>query len=141
MFYKKKALLVLLASTAISVTVAFEHSKSRLPNVKSIRSKHNGVPVSPIYINGGASSLQASNENTPPPSQIESVVNNAKSLNPFGAKLDRDATVSSIAAGLAVSLAMVPEAISFSYVAGVSPLKGLWSTVFLGFFAALFGGR
>ncbi len=142
MFYKKKALLLLAAaSTAISGTVAFEHSKSRLPNVKSIRSKSNGVPVSPIYINGGASSLQASNENTPPPSQIESVVNNAKSLNPFGAKLDRDATVSSIAAGLAVSLAMVPEAISFSYVAGVSPLSGLWTTVFLGFFAALLGGR
>lgn len=133
MFYKKKALLLLVA---VSGAAAFE-----LPNVKSIRSKQNKVPVSPIYINGGASSLQASNENTPPPSQIESVVNNAKSLNPFGAKLDRDATVSSIAAGLAVSLAMVPEAISFSYVAKVSPLSGLWTTVFLGFFAALFGGR
>ncbi|EED87248.1 sulfate transporter, partial [Thalassiosira pseudonana CCMP1335] len=44
-------------------------------------------------------------------------------------------------AGLAVSLAMVPEAVSFSFVAGVSPLVGLWTTVVLGFFAALFGGR
>jgi SulP family sulfate permease len=36
---------------------------------------------------------------------------------------------------------MVPEAVSFSFVAGVSPLVGLWTTVVLGFFAALFGGR
>ena len=36
---------------------------------------------------------------------------------------------------------MVPEAVSFSFVAGVNPLIGLWTTVVLGFFAALFGGR
>jgi len=44
-------------------------------------------------------------------------------------------------AGLAVSLAMVPEAIAFSFVAGVSPLVGLWTTVVLGFTAAALGGR
>lgn len=44
-------------------------------------------------------------------------------------------------AGLAVSLAMVPEAIAFSFVAGVSPLVGLWTTVILGFTAAALGGR
>ncbi|KAG7363527.1 sulfate permease family protein [Nitzschia inconspicua] len=43
--------------------------------------------------------------------------------------------------GLAVSLAMVPEAVAFAFVAGVSPLVGLWTTVVLGFVAAAMGGR
>ena len=47
----------------------------------------------------------------------------------------------SVAAGLAVCLAMVPEAVAFSFVAGVSPLVGLWTTVALGFVAAALGGR
>jgi hypothetical protein len=78
----------------------------------------------------------------PPPSQIESITENAKSLNPFGNHLmERETILTSLASGLAVSLAMVPEAISFAFVAGVSPLVGLWTTVFLGFVAAAFGGR
>ena len=89
--------------------------------------------------------LSLSTSSDPPPSQFESVVANAKSLNPFGNNKDIQAstsiTISSLAAGLAVSLAMIPEAVSFAYVAGVSPLVGLWTTVYLGFFAALFGGR
>ena len=44
-------------------------------------------------------------------------------------------------AGLATSLAMVPEAVAFSFVAGVNPLVGLWTTVTLGFVAAALGGR
>lgn len=79
-----------------------------------------------------------------PPSQFESILANAKTLNPFGRKASpeqRETVVSSLAAGLAVSLAMVPEAISFAYVAGVSPLVGLWTTVSLGLVAASFGGR
>ncbi|CAJ1937970.1 unnamed protein product [Cylindrotheca closterium] len=43
--------------------------------------------------------------------------------------------------GLAVSLAMVPEAVAFAFVAGVNPLVGLWTTVVLGFTAATLGGR
>eukprot|EP00980_Cylindrotheca_fusiformis_P027834 scaffold22560_cov135-Cylindrotheca_fusiformis.AAC.45 len=43
--------------------------------------------------------------------------------------------------GLAVSLAMVPEAVAFAFVAGVNPLVGLWTTVVLGFVAASLGGR
>ena len=42
-------------------------------------------------------------------------------------------------AGLAVGLAMVPEAIAISFVAGVH--FGLWTTVVLGFTAAALGGR
>ena len=83
-----------------------------------------------------------------PPSQIESIVANAKSIPvSMGKKIDltnkslRRKYLSAMGAGLAVSLAMVPEAVSFSFVAGVSPLTGLWTTVVLGFFAAAFGGR
>ena len=92
-------------------------------------------------------SLSASpSDSQTPPSQLESVIANAKSLNPFGRNRDtstssESVTLSSLAAGLAVSLAMIPEAVSFAYVAGVSPLVGLWTTVFMGFVAASFGGR
>lgn len=43
--------------------------------------------------------------------------------------------------GLTVALALVPEAIAFSFVANVDPVVGLWSAVFLGFITAAFGGR
>ncbi len=49
----------------------------------------------------------------------------------------RDDTLS----GLTVALALVPEAIAFSLIAGVSPMVGLWSAVFLGFITASMGGR
>ncbi len=43
--------------------------------------------------------------------------------------------------GLTVSLALVPEAIAFSFIAGVDPVVGLWSAVFLGLVTSSFGGR
>ncbi len=43
--------------------------------------------------------------------------------------------------GLTVALALVPEAIAFAFVAGVSPLIGLYSAFFLGLFTAVLGGR
>lgn len=43
--------------------------------------------------------------------------------------------------GITVSLALVPEAIAFSFIAGVNPLVGLWAAVFMGFITAAFGGR
>jgi SulP family sulfate permease len=43
--------------------------------------------------------------------------------------------------GLTVSLALVPEAIAFSFAAGVPPLVGLWAAVFMGFITSAFGGR
>jgi SulP family sulfate permease len=43
--------------------------------------------------------------------------------------------------GLTVALALVPEAIAFSFIAGVDPLVGLWSAVFLGLITSSFGGR
>jgi SulP family sulfate permease len=43
--------------------------------------------------------------------------------------------------GLTVSLVLVPEAIAFSFIAGVRPDVGIWSAVFVGFITAAFGGR
>ncbi len=46
-----------------------------------------------------------------------------------------------ILSGLTVALALVPEAIAFAFVAGVSPLIGLYSAFFIGLISAVFGGR
>jgi len=43
--------------------------------------------------------------------------------------------------GLTVALALVPEAIAFAFVAGVSPIIGLYSAFIIGLICALFGGR
>ena len=43
--------------------------------------------------------------------------------------------------GLTVSLALVPEAIAFSFVAGVDPLIGLYAAFVLCFVTACMGGR
>jgi SulP family sulfate permease len=46
-----------------------------------------------------------------------------------------------ILSGVTVSLALVPEAIAFAFVAGVSPLIGLYSAFFIGLISAVLGGR
>lgn len=43
--------------------------------------------------------------------------------------------------GVTVAFLLVPEAIAFSFIAGVNPMVGLWSAVFVGFITAAFGGR
>ena len=43
--------------------------------------------------------------------------------------------------GLTVALALVPEAIAFSFVAGVEPLVGLYAAFIVGIITSLFGGR
>eukprot|EP00629_Pelagomonadales_sp_RCC1024_P017245 CAMPEP_0119285058 /NCGR_PEP_ID=MMETSP1329-20130426/31471_1 /TAXON_ID=114041 /ORGANISM="Genus nov. species nov., Strain RCC1024" /LENGTH=606 /DNA_ID=CAMNT_0007285759 /DNA_START=70 /DNA_END=1887 /DNA_ORIENTATION=- len=88
----------------------------------------------------GASGVDALYAPSVRASKLESVVANAASLSPFGTaarRKDRGAVaLRSMACGLAVALAMVPEAVSFAYVAGVNPLVGLWTTVALGLVAA-----
>ncbi len=44
-------------------------------------------------------------------------------------------------AGLTVSLALVPEAVAFAFVAGVEPLVGLYAAFLVGLVTAIFGGR
>ena len=44
-------------------------------------------------------------------------------------------------AGLTVSLALVPEAVAFAFVAGVDPLVGLYAAFIVGLITATIGGR
>lgn len=76
-----------------------------------------------------------------PPSQAEDLVANAQSLIYAVYPKGPQAAWRNILAGFAVSLAMIPESVAFAFVAGVSPIIGLWSAVAVGFFAAAFGGR
>ncbi len=46
-----------------------------------------------------------------------------------------------ILSGATVALALVPEAVAFSIIAGVSPLIGLYSAFFMGIITAILGGR
>jgi sulfate permease, SulP family len=46
-----------------------------------------------------------------------------------------------ILAGLTVALAMIPEAIAFSMIAGLAPLVGLYAAFMMGFITSIFGGR
>ena len=46
-----------------------------------------------------------------------------------------------ILSGLTVALALVPEAVAFSFVAGVDPLVGLYAAFVVGLITAVFGGR
>lgn len=43
--------------------------------------------------------------------------------------------------GLTVALALVPEAVAFAFVAGVSPIIGLYGAFMMGLITSLFGGR
>lgn len=43
--------------------------------------------------------------------------------------------------GLTVALALIPEAVAFSFVAGVDPSVGLWAAFFVGIITASIGGR
>lgn len=46
-----------------------------------------------------------------------------------------------ILSGLVVSVALVPEAIAFSFIAGVSPIVGLYTAFMLGLITSLIGGK
>lgn len=46
-----------------------------------------------------------------------------------------------IIAGIVVSLAIIPEAIGFSIIAGVNPMTGLYTSLIFAFIISLFGGR
>ncbi|MGB0521369.1 MAG: SulP family inorganic anion transporter [Flammeovirgaceae bacterium] len=43
--------------------------------------------------------------------------------------------------GLTVALALVPEAVAFAFVAGISPVIGLYGAFMMGLITAIFGGR
>ncbi len=81
-------------------------------------------------------------------SQAEDLVANAPELlfTPLGPRaasspMSPDSILKNTLSGFTVSLAMIPEAVAFAFVAGVSPIVGLQTTAVMGFFAAAFGGR
>jgi len=49
--------------------------------------------------------------------------------------------VTEVLSGLTVSLALVPEAIAFALIAGLSPLTGLYAAFTIGLVTSVFGGR
>lgn len=48
---------------------------------------------------------------------------------------------SEVLSGLTVSLALIPEAIAFAMIAGLSPLTGLYAAFSIGLITSIFGGR
>ena len=46
-----------------------------------------------------------------------------------------------ILSGVTVSLALVPEAVAFALIAGLSPLTGLYAAFVMGLVTSIFGGR
>ena len=46
-----------------------------------------------------------------------------------------------ILSGLTVALALIPEAVAFAFVAGVTPLSGLYAAFIVGLITAILGGR
>ena len=46
-----------------------------------------------------------------------------------------------VLSGLTVALALVPEAVAFAFVAGVSPIVGLYGAFMMGLITSIFGGR
>ena len=46
-----------------------------------------------------------------------------------------------VLSGLTVALALVPEAIAFAFIAGLSPLTGLYAAFVIGLVTSILGGR
>jgi len=46
-----------------------------------------------------------------------------------------------ILSGLTVAMALIPEAVAFALIAGLSPLTGLYAAFMMGFITSIFGGR
>ncbi|TXC76126.1 SulP family inorganic anion transporter [Luteibaculum oceani] len=46
-----------------------------------------------------------------------------------------------ILSGLTVALALIPEAVAFAFIAGLSPLTGLYAAFSMGLITSIFGGR
>ena len=46
-----------------------------------------------------------------------------------------------VLSGLTVAMALVPEAVAFALIAGLSPLTGLYAAFIMGIVTAVFGGR
>jgi sulfate permease, SulP family len=63
-----------------------------------------------------------------------------KYLNLFDTKLKVDYKTE-VLSGITVALALVPEAVAFAFIAGLSPLTGLYAAFMMGLVTSIFGGR
>mmetsp|Transcript_87377 Transcript_87377/g.271747 ORF Transcript_87377/g.271747 Transcript_87377/m.271747 type:complete len:644 (+) Transcript_87377:67-1998(+) len=54
---------------------------------------------------------------------------------------DEGTVLQNVLAGFSTAMAALPDAISFSFITGVSPLNGIWAGCIMGLCAALVGGR
>ena len=60
----------------------------------------------------------------------------------FRLKIERPRNIKNdILSGLTVALALIPEAVAFSFVAHVDPVVGLYAAFMMGLITAIFGGR
>ncbi|MEH6452780.1 MAG: SulP family inorganic anion transporter, partial [Psychromonas sp.] len=55
--------------------------------------------------------------------------------------MNKSSVKNDVLSGLTVSLALVPEAVAFAFVAGVEPMVGLYAAFMVGLITAIFGGR
>jgi len=62
-------------------------------------------------------------------------------LNRSGDQGNEGTLLQNILAGFSTAMAALPDAISFSFITGVSPLNGIWAGCIMGISAALVGGR
>ena len=56
-------------------------------------------------------------------------------------QINKSSVKNDVLSGLTVSLALVPEAVAFAFVAGVEPMVGLYAAFMVGLITAVFGGR
>lgn len=63
-----------------------------------------------------------------------------KYLNLFDFKQKVDYKIE-VLSGLTVAMALIPEAVAFAMIAGLSPLTGLYAAFMMGLITAIFGGR
>ena len=64
-----------------------------------------------------------------------------KILNFFDFSTEKVDYKTEILSGLTVALALVPEAVAFALIAGLSPLTGLYAAFVMGLITSIFGGR
>ncbi len=56
-------------------------------------------------------------------------------------QINKHSVKNDVLSGLTVALALVPEAVAFSFVAGVDPMVGLYAAFIVGLMTSIFGGR
>ncbi len=88
------------------------------------------------HCTGAANELRRAAWRTSAPGQVEFVA-----LGNFLVESRSASAKSDILSGITVALALVPEAVAFAFVAGVSPIVGLYGAFIMGLVTALFGGR